>query len=93
MAGGQELRQGQCDWTVHREEDKGDNEAGGQIMPDLVGHVKDFVFYLKADLNPFKRFLQSWWGWSGLEVETQSGLYFGKIVLASMWRTNQRGPE
>lgn len=47
---GQELRQGQCDWRVDREEEKGDNEAGGQIMPDLVGHAKDLGLYLESDV-------------------------------------------
>lgn len=55
MAGGQE--QGQCDWRTDREEDEGDDETGGQIMPDLVGCVKDFGFELKNDLNPFKWFI------------------------------------
>lgn len=47
LAEGQEVRQGQCDWRVHREEDKGDNEAEGQIMPVLVGYAKDLGLYLK----------------------------------------------
>lgn len=36
-------------------------------MPHLVGHAKDFGFDLKSDLNPFKCFIQSWWGmeWVG----------------------------
>lgn len=50
-----------CDCRVDREEGKGDNEAGGQIMPDLVGQVKDFGFFLKSDVNLFKCFIQSWW--------------------------------
>lgn len=36
MAGGQ----GQCDRRVEREEDEGEDETGGEIMPDLVGCVK-----------------------------------------------------
>lgn len=31
-------------------------------MPDLAGHVKDFGLSLKSDENPFKWFLQIWWG-------------------------------
>lgn len=50
-------------------EDKGEDEAGGQTMPDLLSHVKDICLYLKSHVNPFKWFIQSWWGWSGLEVE------------------------
>lgn len=62
-------------------------------MPDLVGHVKYFGFTLKSDVNPFKWFIQNCWGWSGLDVETQSDLCFEEILLASMWRTSWRGSE
>lgn len=54
------MRQGQCDWRVHREEDKGDNEAEGQIMPVLVGYAKDLGLYLKNNENSFRWFVQSW---------------------------------
>lgn len=54
------MTQGQCDWGVHRKEDKGDNKAGGQIVPELVGHAKDLGLHLKSDVSSFKWFIQSW---------------------------------